>query len=136
MPVLQIPQPDRERAILELAGALQAHEEVAFAFVHGSFLLDGPFRDIDVAVFLGPSTPHPAERALELGEQLSALVRMPVDVRALNDAPVTFRFHALRGRLLCANDEALLGDTLEATMRHYFDLEPILRQATREAFAR
>jgi uncharacterized protein len=136
MPALQMPPQDRERVILELAAALQSHDDVAFAYVHGSFLLDGPFRDIDVAAFFGPSTPHPAERALDLGEQLSALVRMPVDARALNDAPVTFRFHAVRGRLLCVRDEALLGDTLEATMRHYFDVESILRHATREAFAR
>jgi uncharacterized protein len=136
MPALEMPSRDRERLLDDLAAALQACEDVAFAYAHGSFLLDGPFRDIDVAVFFGPAAPHPDERALELGEHLSARVRMPVDVRALNDAPVPFRFHALRGRLLCVRDEAVLGDTLEATMRHYFDIEPILRDATREAFAR
>ena len=39
---------------------------------------------------------------------MSKLVRLPVDVRALNTAPVTFRFHAVRGRLLAARDEGLV----------------------------
>lgn len=119
-----------------LAKALAVEPDVGFAYLHGSFLIDAPFRDIDVAAFFAAGTPHPAERAVALADRLSALVRMPVDVRALNDAPVTFRFHALRGRLLCVRDEALLADVLETTMRGYFDLEPILRDATREAFAR
>jgi len=58
----------------------------------------------------------------------------PVDVRALNTAPPTFRFHAVRGQLLTARDEVLLSDVLEDTMRRYFDVAPVLLQATREAF--
>lgn len=131
-----MPPSAREGVISALAKPLAVEPDVAFAYLHGSFLIDAPFRDVDVAAFFADGTPHPAERAAVLGERLSALVRMPVDVRALNDAPVAFRFHALRGHLLCVRDEALLGDVLEATMRSYFDLEPILRDATREAFAR
>jgi hypothetical protein len=55
-------------------------------------------------------------------------------VRALNTAPVTFRFHAVRGRLLAARHEAALADVLEDTMRRYFDAAPVLAHASREAF--
>jgi hypothetical protein len=60
---------------------------------------------------------------------------MPVDVRALDEAPLAFRFHALRGRLLLSRDDERLAQTIEETTRSYLDIEPILRVATREAFA-
>jgi hypothetical protein len=37
---------------------------------------------------------------LELAVSLSATVGLPVDVRRLNDAPVSSLFHALRGRVV------------------------------------
>lgn len=117
-----------------LRAALASDEDVAFAFLHGSFVLDVPFRDVDLAVFFTHRVEYPDERSLTLGARLSALVQLPVDVRALNTAPPTFRFHAVRGRLLTASDEVLLSDVLEDTMRRYFDVAPVLVQATREAF--
>lgn len=126
--------PERERVASALGAALSADEGVAFAYVHGSLLLDIPFRDVDLAVFFGPRVERPTDRALQLAEVLSALVRLPVDVRALDTAPLTFRFHALRGRLLTVRDEDLLGEVLEDTMRRYFDIAPVLVHATREAF--
>jgi len=33
-----------------------------------------------------------------------------VDVRALNDAPLTFRYHALKGRPLVVRDQELLDE--------------------------
>lgn len=117
-----------------LETALASDEDVVFAFLHGSFVLDVPFRDVDVAVFFAPGVAHPDERSLTLAERLSALVHLPVDVLALNAAPLSFRFHAVRGRLLTARDEMLLADVLEDTMRRYFDVAPVLMHATREAF--
>lgn len=132
--VYDLSPPDRERTCERLASALQADERVAFACVHGSLLLDTPFRDIDVAVSFNPDVHHPQERALELSGQLSGLVQLPVDVQPLNTAPLTFRYHALRGRVLSVRDEIALADLMEDTMRRYFDIAPVLTLATREAF--
>ena len=48
---------EAERANLTEAirRALQARPEVAFAYLHGSFLSGGPYRDVDVAVWLDPA---------------------------------------------------------------------------------
>jgi len=70
-----------------------------------------------------------------LAVALSRIVGFPVDVRLANQAPLSFLFHALRGRLLIVRDETLLADLIEQTARRYHDLAPFLRQATRDAFA-
>jgi hypothetical protein len=72
---------------------------------------------------------------LDLAVALSRIAGFPVDVRLANQAPLSFLFHALRGRLLTVHDESLLADLIERTARRYHDVAPFLRQATRDAFA-
>lgn len=107
----------------------------AFAYLHGSFVGGTAFHDVDVAVFAAPASVE-AFPVVALAERLSGAVALPVDVRLLNGAPVSFAYHAFRGRLLCSRDEDLLTGVLEDTALRYLDAEPLLRQATREAFAR
>jgi predicted nucleotidyltransferase len=135
MAVHHLSREKRDLVAEALRATLAADEDVAFAFLHGSFLLAAPFRDVDLAVYFAPGVDHPDERSLLLGEHLSRLVGLPVDVRPLSTAPLTFRFHAVRGQLLTVSDEALLSDVLEDTMRRYFDVAPVMVRATREAFS-
>lgn len=122
----------RERVSAVLAGV----PEIAFAFVFGSFAADQPFHDIDVGVFLEPD--NDGHRGLDMLDRLegrvSAAAGYPVDLVVLNDRPVTFLFHVFRGLLLTARDDEQLTRALEQTMRDYFDIAPVLRHATREAF--
>ncbi|MDE2059719.1 MAG: hypothetical protein KGL31_05395 [candidate division NC10 bacterium] len=69
-----------------------------------------------------------------LSAYLSRTVKFPIDVRILNAMPVAFRFHVLRGECLFSRDDDLRTDIMENTMRRYFDIAPVLRHATREAF--
>jgi len=125
----------RDDAVQCLTRALVEEPRVMFAFLHGSFVSQPAFRDVDVAVCLTEDTPSPTEQQLDLSERLSRHVGMPVDVRVLNDAPLAFRFHALQGRLLLCRDDERLAQMIEDTTRRYLDIEPLLRIATREAFA-
>lgn len=125
---------ERERVATRLARELGRDAGVAFAYLHGSFV-DGPaFHDVDVAVFAMAAGPETFP-VVALAERLSGAVHLPVDVRLLNDAPVGFAYHAFRGRLLFCRDEDLLASVLEETARRYLDSAPMLRHATREAFA-
>jgi hypothetical protein len=54
-------------------------------------------------------------------------------VRALEDAPLAFRYHALRGRPLVVRDESFLGELRARTWDDYFDFQPFARQYLREA---
>ena len=118
-----------------VASTLSDDAHVVFAYLHGSFVGDRPFHDIDVGVYLNTAPVEHTRRAVELADRLSRRVGYPVDVRVLNEAPVPFVFHALQGTLLISHDDACLADVLERSGRRYLDLAPVLRRATRDAFA-
>ena len=128
--------PAAERASLfARISALAQQPDVAFAYAFGSSLSEPAFHDIDVAVYLSPPVDDPRARALELADHLTRELEVPVDVQPLNDAPIAFMFHALRGRLLFSRDDERLAATIEDTVRRYLDMEPLIRSARQEAFA-
>ena len=124
---------ERERTIHQIEAALATRVGVVFALVFGSFLDQEAFRDIDLAIWTLAAA-DPGED-VAVAAELSGTLGMPVDVRRINVAPVPFLFHALRGRPVLVRDEQLLADLMERTARQYHDLAPLLRRATREAFA-
>lgn len=129
-------QPDRERIVDHLRRELEAEPEVVLAVLHGSFAHGGGYRDIDVAVWLDPvQVPESARfrHALDLSVRLAIALGRPVDVRALNDASLAFRYQALRGRPLLTRDEGLLDDLRERTWDAYCDFAPFARRYLREA---
>jgi len=125
---------DRARVIALLSNDLASNPRVAFAYLYGSFLEGRAFHDIDVGVYLAGGVARDADDEIVLSERLSGVVHVPVDVRVLNGAPPTFLFHVLRGERLACHDEERLADVMERTAQRYLDIEPVLRQATREAF--
>ncbi len=124
---------ERERIVAKLATSLETRTDLVFALVFGSFERGEPFHDIDVAIWTRASAARDVD--LELAGALSRLIGFPVDVRRLNDAPLAFLYHALRGHVLAVHDEEFLADLMEHVARDYHDQEPLLRRATREAFA-
>jgi len=126
-----------EESVIEL---LSAKEEVRFAFLFGSFIDDTeetslPFHDVDVGVFLsGLDKKESLYYALELSDELSLLVNVPVDVRVLNFAPVTFLFHVVRGKLIIDKDWEDRSDFMEHVVRHYLDMEPLFHRSVKEAY--
>lgn len=92
--------------------------------------------DVDVGLFLdGRAVPGQATIADSLSAKLTAAVGLPVDVRILNEAPLSFLYHVLLGQLLLCQDEAFLTDMMEDVARRYLDLAPLLRSSTKDAFA-
>lgn len=124
----------REDLLLRLRDLLDTCPDIAWAFVFGSFLDQPAFGDVDVAIWTTPAAP--ARLDVALASQVSAALGVPVDVRRVNDAPVSFLFHVLRGRALFVRDEEGLARLMERTAREYHDRAPLVRQATRDAFAR
>ena len=114
---------------------LEAEPDLEFAWLHGSFLAADKFHDIDVGVYLNAPTETRFRRGLDLAVRLDRASRFPVDIRVLNDAPVTFLFHVFReGRQLLSRNDELLADLRERTAREYLDMAPLLRRATIEAY--
>lgn len=115
---------------------LEQEAGVRFAYLYGSVLGSDRVHDVDVGLFLDDTAvPRQATIANNLSATLTAKVRLPVDVRVLNEAPLSFLYHVLRGQLLLCDDEAFLTDMIEDVARRYFDLAPLLRSSTKDAYA-
>lgn len=132
---------EREKILALLAERLEGLEQVLFAYAFGSFLSSRPFHDIDIAVYFGSALDERdyTETAFAIAGDLEGTLRkagyhtMPLDVRPLNRAPLSFRYHVFAGRLLCSRDEALRVPMVAQTSSQYLDLLPLRRQALKEA---
>ena len=127
---------ERHRIEQCLAADLGSEASVAFAYLYGSFVESQPFHDIDVGVYLEKvQADRVTTTALDLAQRLSDRARIPVDVRILNVAPVSFLYHVLRGQLVFCRDDAVLAEVMERTVSRYLDIAPLVRRGTQEAFA-
>jgi predicted nucleotidyltransferase len=128
--------PQERSAITDaIRNQLEKHPEMLWAYLHGSFLEPGPYRDIDVAVWVDPRRAAPSDwrrYELDLSVALQSVIRQPVDVRVLNDAPLAFRYHVLKGQPLLVRDWDGLDEVRARTWDDYCDFLPFARQYLRE----
>ena len=126
---------DKKRPLIEqLAAALQNRDEVMFAYIYGSFAEGLPFHDIDVGVYLSEITEEESTNySLILGQMLSKELQVPVDIRVLNFAPVSFLYEVIRGNLIFERNEEIRIRVVEQTIQRYLDLKPMIldRKSTR-----
>lgn len=137
----QLGRAKKEKVAERLKNSLETEKHIKFAFLFGSFVNAGedetlPFRDIDVGVYTsGLDKTGAFHYSLDLADRLSSEVKLPVDVRVLNFAPLTFLFHVIRGQLLVDNDEDRRCEFMEWVTRHYLDMKPLYLRALKEAYA-
>ncbi len=124
-----------------LREALAGEEGLCVAYVHGSFVRDEPFHDIDLALYYDPPPQGSIlEKELDLEVKLwEALCRsgfnIPVDVRILNAAPLSFRFVAINtGEILLVRDDDKRVEFETTTWSRYFDFAPIRDEYFREVW--
>jgi hypothetical protein len=119
-----------------IAGELQNHPEILFAYMHGSFLTSEFFNDIDLALFLRKTPPSLVEYELNMEVLLSRVVGgMPVDVRLLNGAPLSFQFNVVKeGLPIFVNDAGERAEFQERTIKYYFDFAPFRKRYLQEVF--
>lgn len=117
----------------QIAAELLHYPDVLFAYVYGSFLKSEAFHDVDIGVYLSTSHFNNAMSA-NLSAHLSGKVQLPVDVRTLNTAPISFRLYVLRGECLFSRDDNLRTDIMEDTMRRYLNIASPRRHTSKKAF--
>jgi len=116
--------------VQELKDQLTGRKDIIFAYLHGSFVQGEEFQDVDVAVFLADGAPRSTddiEYEISLSLRLEKELGLPVDVKILNNAPLSFRYHASRGTLLLTRDESVRESFLNRTWGEYFDFLPLSR---------
>lgn len=119
-----------EGTVLKLKHLFEPVEEIVFAYLHGSFISGEAFRDVDIAVYLKPGIRLPSddvEYEISLALRLEKGCGLPMDVKILNRAPLSFRYHATCGILLLSRDEAVREDFLNRTWSEYFDFIRLAR---------
>jgi hypothetical protein len=70
-----------------------------------------------------------------LARLLNSGLKIPVDVRILNLAPVTFLYHVIQGILIHERNEDLRTHFVERTIQKYLDMKHLIHKAAKEAFA-
>ena len=129
----KLDQKEKDLLILQLRELVSGKEPVLFAYLYGSFLGEGFFRDIDVAVYFDTPAFKDSSDTFNYSLALSAECDMAttgvtLDLRPLNLAPLPFRFDVVtRGRVLYTRDEELRVDFEARTRSLYFDFLPHLR---------
>lgn len=122
----RISQQGKERIRQILRDQLLQREEVRFAYLFGSFVLEGSFSDIDVAVFVSPESlqqSDPLNLSFSLADVLEQAVRLPVDVVVLNTAPLSLQFEATRAQLLMERDREEVAEFVEGVTLRWWDTE-------------
>jgi predicted nucleotidyltransferase len=122
------------------SAVLGRHPEIIFGYAFGSFLADAPFRDLDIAVYVGTEGLPPIRYTYEdcLAQEISAHAGLPcpVDLRIFNDAPVALQFHAFRGILLLDRNPEVRFTRFAHIVARYLDIRPFLKHYLREAYGR
>jgi predicted nucleotidyltransferase len=140
--LIHCPPTERGVMVKVVHQVLAAQSDVAFVNLHGPFAAGGPFHDVDIAVYRDDVRAEEiSPRAMELSSRAEAALSRqleadppPVDVRALNEAPLGFRYQALRGgRLLRSRNEPLRVEWVARTVGRYLDVKPLRDQALKEA---
>ncbi len=116
---------------------LKTRMEVEFAYLYGSFLEQRGFHDIDVAVFINEKEMPKdlLEFELSLSSILESIVRLPMDVKVLNHAPVGFRYEVTCGEAIFSRDEETRFRFIEKTWIEYLDYKPVAESILRELVA-
>jgi len=132
---------DRERLAAAVKRYLMQDKAILFAYIHGSFAEDRPFRDVDIAIYLderslaSEDVHSPLAYELALETELDAIYPVTPDVRILNHAPLSFRYGVIKmGLLLFARDDDLRVDFEVAALTRYFDFAPFRKRYLQEVF--
>ncbi len=121
-----------KKVIKDAIHSLLAREkEVVFAYLYGSFLSAAWFRDIDIAVFVDEKKidrKDVIDYEISLSLELEKELHLPMDVKVLNYAPLSFRYEVTKGEVIFSRNEEVRFTFLELTWHRYLDFAPVEKQ--------
>lgn len=119
---------NKQKLIQRLKKILLKEKNIIFAYLLGSFVDEDKFHDIDIAIYLDDRTLKKVSQIdfeISFSIKLEKDIKVPVDSKILNDAPLSFRYHATRGQLLLSRDDSIREEFLRRTWGEYFDFLPV-----------
>lgn len=114
----------KKRAVEETIRAFFLNEcaEITTAYLFGSFVTGEPFSDVDLAFLTGKSPERSSSFELSLETRIESLIKLPVDVRLIDKAPITFSQNVIRtGKVILDRDPNFRAAFESIVLRQYFD---------------
>ena len=108
---------------------LQQYREIFAGYIFGSFISDKSFTDIDLGILIQRQPDNLLEYEVGLEIKLGRLVKFEIDVRVLNDAPLSFVQNVLRhGQLMIDINPNRRADFENSVLKKYFDFSRFRRR--------
>jgi len=125
---------EKEKIIQEISSYLfQGHDEILTVYIFGSFISAQSFSDIDIGIIAAMDLSKPLEFELELENRLEKVIKFPVDVRILNQAPISFAQNVFRaGRVIIDKNPNMRADFEGRILKQYFDFSPFQQRYLQE----
>jgi len=125
---------EKEKIIQEISSYLfQGHDEILTVYIFGSFISAQSFSDIDIGIIAAMDLSKPLELELELENRLEKAIKFPVDVRILNQAPISFAQNVFRaGRVIIDKNPNMRADFEGRILKQYFDFSPFQQRYLQE----
>jgi uncharacterized protein len=123
----------KEEILDEIVLILNKRDEIVLAYVFGSFIDPDIFSDIDIGVLTVGNIKSPLKYEFELEIEIEDRIGYPIDVRILNNAPLSFCQNVIRhGRIILEKDANLTAEFMGQTLKKYFDFAPFRRKYLEE----
>ncbi len=104
--------------------------DILFAYIFGSFTESDEFFDIDIGIYTKDAAGIKMEFKLE--NEIEKMVKIPIDVRIINNAPISFVYNVLNDKILIKDDEKR-ADFEGRVLKNYFDYVHLLDEYLKEA---
>ena len=122
-------QKKKDEVIDIISSCLQQYGEIFAAYIFGSFISNKSFADIDLGVLIQHQPDKLLEYEIGLEIKLKKLVKFEIDVRVLNNAPLSFVQNVLRrGHLIVDINPNRRADFENYVLKKYFDFSRFRRQ--------
>ena len=125
---------EKEKIIKEISSYFfQRHDDILTVYIFGSFILRRSFSDIDIGIITVTDLSHPLEFELALESQLEKIIKYPIDIRILNQAPISFSQNVFRtGRVILDSNSNMRADFEGRILKQYFDFAPFRKRYLQE----
>jgi len=133
--IYDLSREEKEEIKSSLVKNLQKEDSIKFAYIYGSFL-KSKFHDIDIAVYLGEvdDKKEILDFELEKEVELSKMLKIPVDIRVINNAPAHSCYKVIKdGKLLFSKDESATSDFESLILVKHHDFKYYRERYRKEA---
>lgn len=129
-----IKKSEKKHLIKKISSFLEnENQEIATAYLFGSFVKSESFSDIDLGVITNTDLERPLKFELGMETILENIVKYPVDVRILNHAPFSFSQNVIRhGEIIIDKNPNLRAEFTGNVLKQYFDFSHFRKRYLRE----